>query len=65
MTDEYPEVRVLLKGLRQAGAGYAALTGSGSAIFGVFVDDPIPDALIGMATTLGPRIYGVRPVRRD
>jgi 4-diphosphocytidyl-2-C-methyl-D-erythritol kinase len=64
VTDEYPEVRVLLKGLRQAGAGYAALSGSGSAVFGVFVDDPIPDALFGTTTTSDLQIFEVRPVCR-
>ena len=64
VTAKYPEVRVLLKGLRQAGAGYVALTGSGSAVFGVFADDPDPDALFGTMTTPDLQIFNVRPVCR-
>ena len=61
---EFPEIGVLLDGLRRAGAGYVALTGSGSALFGLFAGDLTPDALATMKTMPDVRTFMVRPVCR-
>lgn len=36
MTKRYPEIAAALELLREEGAGYAAMSGSGSAVFGIF-----------------------------
>ncbi|MFH2054888.1 MAG: 4-(cytidine 5'-diphospho)-2-C-methyl-D-erythritol kinase [bacterium] len=61
---EFPAIRVQLDGLRRAGAGYAALSGSGSALFGLFAGDLTPDALATMKTSPDARLFVVRPVCR-
>ena len=37
---KYPEIAELKKALEAAGAGYAAMSGTGSAVYGFFTDDP-------------------------
>ena len=38
--EEYPEIKNLKKALYDAGAVYASMTGSGSAVFGLFSEEP-------------------------
>lgn len=64
VTAEYPVISVLLDGLRRAGAGHAALTGSGSAVFGIFAGGPTPDALATLRTSPDVRLYELWPVCR-
>lgn len=56
--EAYPAVQSALDALRDAGAGYAALSGSGSAVFGVF-----EDATRATAAAEAARLNGHRTVR--
>ena len=45
--EEYPEIGSLKKALYDAGAVYASMTGSGSAVFGLFREEPVRPPEIG------------------
>lgn len=53
----HPELQVLQLGLLEAGAGYAALSGSGSAVFGVFDDARAAQAAADALAQAGLRCW--------
>jgi 4-diphosphocytidyl-2-C-methyl-D-erythritol kinase len=64
VTGSHPEIRRLLAGLRRRGATYAAMSGSGSAVFGLF---PTADDAKRSARTLaggGLRVFVTRTLGR-
>ncbi len=38
--DKYPEIRIVKEKMYEAGALYASMSGSGSAVYGIFKNDP-------------------------
>jgi 4-diphosphocytidyl-2-C-methyl-D-erythritol kinase len=40
LSNKYPEIKAIKEGLYEAGADYAAMTGTGSTVFGIFEKDP-------------------------
>ncbi|MEM1094543.1 MAG: 4-(cytidine 5'-diphospho)-2-C-methyl-D-erythritol kinase [Bacteroidota bacterium] len=53
----HPAIRVVKQTLVEAGAGYAAMSGSGSAVFGVFADDAKARAAVEMLNYQGTRVW--------
>lgn len=54
---QYPALRAVKRTLLDAGAGYAALTGSGSALFGVFEEERLARAAAEAARQAGHRVW--------
>lgn len=54
--EQYPEIRIVKEALLEAGAGYAAMSGSGSAVFGVFEDQDAATAAADAARRKGHRV---------
>ena len=59
----YPEVRGILSRLRDSGAQVASLSGSGSALYGVFLDGRLASHVVAQFAREGYRAYLCRPVR--
>lgn len=55
--ERHPAIRAAKGLLAEAGAGYAALSGSGSAVFGVFEDDASAEAAAEAARQSGHRVW--------
>lgn len=55
--DAYPTVRAARRLLVEHGAGYAALSGSGSAVYGVFDDDALGRQAAQAARAAGHRVH--------
>ncbi|SHK71913.1 4-(cytidine 5'-diphospho)-2-C-methyl-D-erythritol kinase [Rhodothermus profundi] len=57
----YPELKALKQWLRQRGAAYAALSGSGSALFGVFTERSLAEAAAIAARQRGLQCWQGQP----
>ena len=57
--EEYPEIQTVKEALLEAGAGYAAMSGSGSAVFGVFEGEA--QAVAEAARRKGHRVWQSSP----
>ena len=57
--EEYPEIQTVKEALLEAGAGYAAISGSGSAVFGVFEGEA--QAAAEAARRKGHRVWQSSP----
>jgi 4-diphosphocytidyl-2-C-methyl-D-erythritol kinase len=57
----HPEVAAAKAVLLGEGAGYAALSGSGAAVFGVFEDAAAAERAVGMLRSEGCRVWGDQP----
>ncbi len=55
--ERYPEIQTIKEELLEAGAGYAAMSGSGSAVFGVFEDEDKATAAAEDARRQGHRVW--------
>lgn len=55
--DQYPAIRHTKQALVNAGAGYASMSGSGSAVFGVFTDEAQAHAATEALRTSGHRVW--------
>ena len=55
--ERYPEIQTVKEELLEAGAGYAAMSGSGSAVFGVFEDEEKATAAAEAARRKGHRVW--------
>ncbi len=55
--EEYPEIQTVKEALLEAGADYAAMSGSGSAVFGVFEDEDKATAAAERARRQGNRVW--------
>ena len=60
---EHPEIEAARDLLRAAGAGYAALSGSGGAVFGVFEDAGAAEAAVEAARQSGHRVHREPPAQ--
>lgn len=54
---KYPAVRELKASLTETGAGYAAMSGSGSAVYGFFEEDEVARAAAEAMTLAGHRVW--------
>jgi len=59
--ERYPEIQTIKEELLEAGAGYAAMSGSGSAVFGVFEDEDKATAAAEDARRQGRRVWQGAP----
>lgn len=53
----YPEIAEVKNALLQSGAGYASMSGSGSAVFGFFEEDAVATAAAEALRTSGHRVW--------
>lgn len=63
VTDSYPAVALCMHFLREAGAHTVALSGSGSAFFGLFDRAPDPSIAAMISGRFGWQAYCLRPVK--
>jgi 4-diphosphocytidyl-2-C-methyl-D-erythritol kinase len=61
---KYPVIRTILAALRKAGANYAAMTGSGSAAFGLFAGKPEMELQTKLPELEGVKAFWLQPVCR-
>ena len=61
--EQYPAIRTVKEDLLEAGAGYAAMSGSGSAVFGVFETEEQAGAAAEAARRKGHRVWQGDPPR--
>ena len=61
----YPQIRTVKEALLEAGAGYAAMSGSGSAVFGVFEEEDAAPAAAEEARRQGHRVWQGRVFKSD
>lgn len=60
---QHPEVEDCMEVLRRGGAGYVALSGSGSAFYGLFERQPDTELMTTVSSRFGWQVYGLSPVR--
>lgn len=63
VTATHPDLESCLRVLQRGGAKHAALTGSGSAVFGLFETQPNPELTDAIARGFRWRVYSLSPVR--
>lgn len=59
----HPELESCMKVLYRGGAGYVALSGSGSAFFGLFEQQPDPELMTAVSSQFGWQAFCLSPVR--
>ena len=64
VVERHPDIGCLVEGLRTAGASYAAMSGSGSAVFGLFADRTSAESAAGRLKDPGRRALVTRTLTR-
>jgi 4-diphosphocytidyl-2-C-methyl-D-erythritol kinase len=65
VTKRHPEIGRIVKLLQEYGADGAAMTGSGSAVFGLFADRRLAERAVDAVSRPGRRVLTTRTVGRD
>ncbi len=63
VVSRHPEVESCMEVLRRGGAGYVALSGSGSAFYGLFERQPGSELMTTVSSQFGWQVYSLSPVR--
>ncbi len=59
----HPELQSCMAVLQRGGAGYVALSGSGSAFYGLFEQQPDRELITAVSSQFGWQAYSLKPVR--
>ncbi len=63
VVQQHPEMEDCMEVLRRGGAGYVALSGSGSAFYGLFERQPDSELMTTVSSRFGWQVYSLSPVR--
>lgn len=63
VVNSHTEMETCMEVLRRGGAGYVALSGSGSAFYGLFEQQPDTGLMTAVSSQFGWQVYSLSPVR--